>query len=143
MTANVREATPDDLPRLLAIQATSLASGWPDLLRTAIDGPPLVFVVGRQPVGYALVVDGRPTYLVELAVAPAHRGEGHGSSLLSTVFARTRGRAVDLTMRADDDRVRRFYERHGFRVTRRLPGHYDGDDGLLLVRQADSDSDRS
>lgn len=134
----VREATAEDLPTLLAIQTASLDSGWPELLRLAIDGPPLVLVSGSEPVGYALTIESRPTYLAELAVSPTHRGMGHGSALLTSVLARSDD--CRLTMRADNERVRRFYERHGFRVIERLPGHYDGDDGLLLARHADSSS---
>lgn len=140
----LREATPADRPALLAIQAASLESGRPDLLETAIRGPPLVLVSGSGPAGYALAIESAPTYLAELAVAPAHRGAGHGSALLRAVLARCE--ECRLTTRADADRTRRFYERHGFRSTERLPGHYGDDDGVLLVRQSgsgDSPSERS
>jgi ribosomal-protein-alanine N-acetyltransferase len=132
----IREAMPEDLPTLLAIQSVSLESRWPDLLETGISGPPLVLVSGPTPVGYTLAVGDAPTYLAELAVAPGHRGGGHGSALLTAVLAR--GGECRLTTRADDERARRFYERHGFRVAERLPDHYAGDDGLLLVHQPDS-----
>jgi len=75
----IREATRNDLTTLLAIQSISLDSTWPELLHAGIDGPPLVLVTGRPPVGYALVITGDPAYLAELAVAPDHRGSGHGS----------------------------------------------------------------
>lgn len=134
----VREATRDDLATLLAIQSASLESTWPDLLHTGIDGPPLVLVVGERPVGYALAIEGTRTYLVELAVAPGHRGVGYGSALLAELIDRSD--ELRLTAREDATRARRFYERHGFAVTERLPDHYDGDDGLLLVRQPDAES---
>lgn len=136
--SRIREATADDRQTLLAIQSVSLESGWPALLETALGGPSLVLVSAKPPVGYALAIGRAPTYLAELAVAPAHRGTGHGSALLTTLLAR--GDECRLTTRADAERVRRFYERHGFRITERLPGHYGGDDGLLLVRQPDSSS---
>ena len=135
----IREATAEDRPRLLAIQAASLESGRSELLETAIEGPPLVLVSGKIPVGYALAIESDPTYLAELAVAPGYRGTGHGSALLTTLLAR--GDDCRLTTRADAERARRFYERHGFCVTERLPGHYAGDDGLLMVRQSDSTDD--
>ncbi|HET7325466.1 MAG TPA: N-acetyltransferase [Halococcus sp.] len=134
----LRKATTEDLPTLLAIQSVSLESSWPELLRVAIDGPPLVLVADNPPVGYALAIESTPTYLVELAVSPDHRNRGYGSSLLRAVLARSDECRV--TTRADAERVRRFYEHHGFRVTERLPGHYEGDDGLLLVYQPDSAS---
>ena len=133
----VREATAEDRPRLLAIQATSLDFGVPDLLRVGISGPPLVLVSGATPVGYALAIEGTPTHLVELAVAPAHRGVGHGSALLTEVC--NRGGECRLTVRSDNDGARRFYERHGFRVETRLPAYYGDDDGLLYVSQPDVD----
>jgi ribosomal-protein-alanine N-acetyltransferase len=133
---SIREATPDDRPRLLAIQAASLDSNWPELLETAITGPARVLVAGKVPVGYALAVGSEPTHLVELAVAPGHRNAGHGSALLRAVLAATE--ECRLTARADDERARRFYERHGFRVEAQLPNHYENGDGVAMVRQPDS-----
>lgn len=134
-----REATRDDLTTLLAIQSTSLDSTWPDLLHAGIDGPPLVLVAGRPPVGYALAITGDPAYLAELAVAPEHRGSGYGSALLTALIERVGDSELRLTTHADATDARRFYERHDFTVAERLPGHYDGDDGLLLVRQSEVD----
>ena len=134
----IRAATPADRPRLLAIQAASLASNWPELLETAIDGAGTVLVAGHTPVGYALAVGSQPTHLAELAVAPGHRNAGHGSALLQTVLD-----DVDecrLTARADDERARRFYERHGFRVDSFLPNHYEHGDGVAMVYQSDDRS---
>lgn len=139
--SRVREAIHEDLPKLLAIQSASLDSGWPKLLTVGIDGPPLVLVTGNEPVGYALAVTGEPTYLVELAVAPVHRSAGHGSALLNAVLAR--GGKCRLTACADDERARRFYEHHGFRVAKRLPEYYGTDDGLLFIRQSDAPADSS
>jgi ribosomal-protein-alanine N-acetyltransferase len=136
---SIREATSDDRPRLLAIQAAVLESNWPDLLTTAIGGPARVLVAGKVPVGYALAVGNEPTHLAELAVAPDHRNAGHGSALLRAVLAGTD--ECRLTTRADNERARRFYERHGFRVEERLPDHYENTDGVAMVRQPDSDSD--
>ncbi|PSP90048.1 N-acetyltransferase [Halobacteriales archaeon QS_4_69_34] len=157
----MRAARPADLPVLLALQATALDSNWPALLRSAVDGPPTLLVVERSPaavttavgsatpapnvacgptvepgdpVGYALAVGTTDaTYLAELAVAPGHRDRGHGSALLSALLARTGGECR-LTIRADNEGANRLYERFGFRVRKRLPNHYDGDDGLLFVR---------
>jgi len=135
----VRDARPDDLPRLRAIQTVTLAEPWPELLAAAVDGPPVCLVsAGPEPVGYALaVVDDSTAYLAELAVAAGHRGEGRGSTLLSSLVDRLRGDDVDrlrVTVRAVDERARSFYDRHGFESADRLPDHYEAGDGLLLVR---------
>lgn len=55
----IREARPDDLPALRAIQAVALAEPWPELLAVAVDGPPPLLVdADPNPVGYALAVAG-------------------------------------------------------------------------------------
>lgn len=137
-----RPATPDDLPALLAVQSSALNRPLPDLLRAAVAGPlslPVLVSTTRagSPVGYALAVPGEnAACLVELAVAPGRRGEGRGSALLEAACGRlaTECGEVRLTVRAGDDRARRFYARNGFREADRLPGYYDGEDGLVLVR---------
>ena len=134
----IRAATPADCPRLLAIQAASLASNWPELLETAIDGAGTVLVAGDTPVGYALAVGSQPTHLAELAVAPGHRNAGHGSALLTAILDECE--VCRLTARADDERARRFYERHGFRVDSFLPEHYEHGDGVAMVYQSDDRS---
>lgn len=137
MTATVREARPEDLPRLLAIQEASLAEPWPALLRAGVEGPPLVLVAGHEPAGYALAVVGdEAAYLAEIAVTPDARGEGYGSMLMDALVARLRGtvEAIRLTVRAADGRARSFYAAHGFEAVERLDDHYERGDGLLMAR---------
>ncbi|EMA50458.1 GNAT family N-acetyltransferase [Halococcus thailandensis] len=138
MSHHIRSATPADRPRLLAIQSASLASTWPELLETAITGPGRVLVSGQTAVGYALAVGSDPTHLAELAVAPGYRNAGHGSALLKAVLDNDDD--CRLTARADDERARRFYERHGFRLDRFLPDHYEHGDGVAMVYQSDDRS---
>jgi ribosomal-protein-alanine N-acetyltransferase len=137
----IRPAAPADESRLCAIQSAALDDPWPELLDVAIDGPPHVLVVdgGEGPIAYALTVPDHPVaYVAELAVAPGLQGQGHGSALLSTLLDDLREKGfgtVRLTARADDDRVRSFYESFGFSAEADLPDHYDdGGAGVLLVR---------
>jgi ribosomal-protein-alanine N-acetyltransferase len=136
----IRPARPADEARLRAIQSAALEEPWPDLLGASLEGVSTVFVADTDagPVGYALVVPDRPTaYLAELAVAPPAQGQGHGSRLLALVVERFRDRGFDelrLTARADDERVRSFYDGFGFTVAEELPDHYEDGDGVLLVR---------
>lgn len=137
----IRPATERDRVRLEAIQSAALSSPWPELLDTAIDGPPRTLVVdtGAGPIAYALVVPDTPTaYLAELAVTPAKQGHGHGSNLLETVLGQLRAdgfETVRLTARADDERARSFYRSFGFTVTERLENHYDDGDGVAMVKR--------
>jgi ribosomal-protein-alanine N-acetyltransferase len=136
----IREARPADQVRLRAIQSAALDQPWPDLLAMAVEGDPRLLVrdLGQGPIGYALVVTDHPVaYLAELAVAPPVQGEGHGTQLLAALLTRLRAdgfRNVRLTARADDERVRSFYDSFDFEVAEELPDHYDDGDGVLLVQ---------
>jgi len=140
----IRAATPADGPRLRAIQAASLPEPWPDLLEPAIEGPPVVLVAdppsAAGPVGYAVAIpdgEGATAYLAEIAVAPDHRGAGHGSRLVEALLDRLAAdgfAAVRLTVRESDRRARGFYDRHGFTARSLLARHYESGDGLLLAR---------
>ena len=138
----IRPAVAADESRLRAIQSAALDDPWPELLAVAIDGPPTVLVCdeGEGPVGYVLTVPDHPVaYVAELAVAPGRQGQGRGSELLGTLLADLRENGfetVRLTARADDERVRSFYDGFGFGVEDELPDHYDdGGAGVLLVRE--------
>jgi ribosomal-protein-alanine N-acetyltransferase len=93
------------------------------------------------PVGYALAVtdgDDEAGYLAELAVAPDHQGEGHGSALLDALADRLRGSDVSelrVAVREVDGAARAFYRERGFERRERLPDHYEQGDGFLLVRE--------
>lgn len=136
----IRPATPADLPRLRAIQGASLDEPWPDLLEPAVEGPPTALVVTAdgQPVGYAIAIpEGESAYLAEFAVAPDHRGAGHGSDLMAALCDRLAAEdfsSVRLTVRVDDRGARSFYGDHDFRARSLFPNHYENGDGLLLVR---------
>ncbi|WP_299263236.1 GNAT family N-acetyltransferase [Halorientalis sp.] len=138
----IRPATTDDLPRLRAIQTAALAEPWNGLLGPAVEGPPVALAVADEagePDGYAIAIpQDTVAYLAELAVAPGYRGEGRGSRLLTALCERLAAdgfETLELTVRADDKRARRFYDDHDFVERDRLPGHYEAGDGLLLVRR--------
>jgi len=136
----IRPATAADEPRLRAIQSAALDEPWPELLDVAVDGHPILLVVdpGTGPIAYTLVVPDHPVASVaELAVAPPLQGQGHGSRLMDALLDHLRSEGferVRLTCRADDERVRSFYDSFDFAVAGELPEHYDDGDGVLLVR---------
>lgn len=136
---SIREVRPSDHSRLRTIQQATLSDPSPDLLAAAVDGPLVALVrldsTGRI-VGYVVAVagDGR-AYLPELAVAPDAQGVGHGTALLSAIRDRLREDGVEtvrVTARADDSRVRAFYEERGFAAVEHVADHYaDGTDGVV------------
>lgn len=131
----VRSGRPADLDALAPAQA-ALADPAPELLAGALtrEGPTAALVaVDGRPVGYLLAVPGpEAVYVPEIAVRPDRQSEGHGSALLSALFERT-DRTVHLTVAVENDRARRFYERHGFAVADRVADRFESGDGLVLV----------
>lgn len=139
----LRRGTRGDFDRLRQIQTTALAEPWPELLVSAVDGYPPVFVaVDHQPVGYAIVIHGPETvaYLPELAVAPVRHGEGYGSTLLEYVCEELAADGYDrlrLSVLASDERARQFYDDCGFEQVERLSDEFERGDGVLLSKDLD------
>ena len=132
----VRPATPADGPALRAIQRAAIAEPVEDLLELALgDGGPRCLVADDgTPVGYALALaDGDTCYVAELAVAPDHRREGHGTALLAALADGPESE-LRLSVRADDDGARAFYRACGFEVVGRTDRFES--EGLVLAREA-------
>jgi ribosomal protein S18 acetylase RimI-like enzyme len=108
---------------------------WARRRKTYVDilsegGTLFLAVEDGAPVGLAICEreeGGSPTWawppdflaLVDLIVLPGARGGGVGTQLLRAVEAEARERgvaAVALNVAAPNERARRFYERHGYRL---------------------------
>jgi ribosomal-protein-alanine N-acetyltransferase len=76
--------------------------------------------------------------LVSLAVDPAFRGMGAASCLMRNTLRKLQlrgGVRFSLMVRVTNQAARRFYEKHGFRKVRKVPGYYeDGEDAVLMSR---------
>ena len=151
MSGHVRRAVPADAAALHALQRY-LPSPAPALLDAALAGTlgDLFVAVADAPVGYVLAVDGDPPvpsgagpiptegsqrHVAELVVAPSARRRGHASALLATLLADRPDATLTLTVDPNNTAARALYDRFGFTVVRELPGFFDGDPGLLLVRR--------
>ncbi len=68
--------------------------------------------------------------LLNIAVAPSHRGRGHARALLAEMPA---GRLF-LEVRESNQAARALYESVGFRVTGKRKGYYAGppEDGIVM-----------
>lgn len=83
---------------------------------------PEIVCQGGEPVGRVWVWRGEgATYLVDLIVAPPHRGRGIGTTLLRGLLAT--GGPVRLSVAVANTPAQRLYERLGFRVTQRSETH--------------------
>ena len=135
----IREGVAADVPRIRAIQHAALAEPWPELLDVAVDGPQIFLVVeADRPIGYALVVPADPVaYVAEFAIEPTQQRSGYGTRLMQSLLDRLTSEGfetVRLTVRADDDRARSFYETCGFVGIDRIGDHYERGDGVLMER---------
>lgn len=136
----VRPGRPSDLSRLSTIQQVALPEYSEDLLRSGVSGSiGLLVAEDASPVGYTLFLGGGDTAVVlELAVEPDRQDEHIGSTLLEETCAHLESTGHDtirLTARESDERVRKFYRRHGFVRQDQFPGFFETDDGVLLVKQ--------
>lgn len=163
MTAAVRRARTDDLPRLADIERSAanlfrtvglddIADAEPASLEfvtsVAAAGAVLVAAVDDAPVGFVLVgfLD-RAAHIYELSVAEAHWRKGLGRRLMAEACAfavREGAPAVTLSTFCDLPWNGPFYERFGFRYLGRaewtpalhLLHHRETDIGLPVARRA-------
>lgn len=137
----IRPGTPADHDRLREIQQETLEEPWPELLATAVEGPPALFVAADpNPVGYAITIPGPEdvAYLPELAIDPRRQREGIGEAILETVFDHLWSEGFEelrLTAQAADERAHQFYRAQGFEKFEVLPDEYDAGDGILFRRE--------
>ena len=74
-------------------------------------------------------------YVAKLWIADAHRGRGHGATLLAAAerFARERG-ATDVSLDTFEYQARPFYEKLGYHVVGTLEGFPPGDRQYFLTK---------
>jgi ribosomal protein S18 acetylase RimI-like enzyme len=112
-------------PSVLAQRMRQLIDGGDTLVLLAGDGPDGLAVLRFRA---AIWSAGRESYLAELYVVPAWRGQGLGRALMDAALSEARNRAAD-TMNIEVDEpdlvARRLYESLGF-------SNRNGDDGTLI-----------
>jgi ribosomal-protein-alanine N-acetyltransferase len=143
----IREYEPRDFEQLFEVDRAAFAA---DLaysraeLRFYVRSPrcrTLVAEEGGEVVGFAIGCPERAGFghLVTLDVRPGRQRQGVGSRLLRAVeecLAATGSRAFLLETPADEDGARRFYEKHGYGIVRRVVGYYNGRrDAWMMVKR--------
>ena len=88
-------------------------------------------------IGYVVgAIEGPVGHLISIAVDRRYQRQGIGSRLLSRFleFLRARGiRGVYLEVSVKNSQAIKFYEKHGFRILRRLSSYYsDGSDAYIM-----------
>ncbi len=128
----IRRASEEDIPRLCELEALLFPEN--SLSYAMLERELAVsqaFVMGDPIYAYALVGwDGEILDLLRLGVHPEHQGRGFGARLLNFILALND--VVVLTVKKDNRRALRLYQRSGFRIT----GHVIEANAWVLYRQA-------
>jgi ribosomal-protein-alanine N-acetyltransferase len=134
-----------DLDAVLAIEAASFPTAWTrsmfsEEIGRAFSDAIVAVAGGGEVAGYAVcwTVAGE-SHLLNIAVAPAHRGKGVACLLLEECIrrgARGGSRLVHLEVRAGNEEAIRLYRGHGFAFLGIRKGYYTdtGEDAFLFSR---------
>lgn len=144
--AAVRELTWQDIPAVAAVESVTFPHDpwpaprfWAELAARPRRHYVVLESADATLMGYGgidLARDGAEVMTV--AVAPQHRGRGHGATLLRALLQHASHRGADrvsLEVRADNPAAIGLYRRHGFDVVRTRRRH-DRDGGDALVMRA-------
>lgn len=118
-------------PSLLAARIRQLLDGGDTLVLLAGDGPDGLAVLRFRA---AIWSDGLESYLAELYVVPALRGQGLGRALMEAALSEARDRdadTMDIGVDEPDLAARRLYESLGF------TNRSGGDGPLMYVYERD------
>lgn len=139
----IRPAVTDDLDAIWAIEAAVFgAEAWSrPMMAEELAGPHRNYLVLEDEAGavqgYAgLLAVGSEGDVQTIAVAPSHRGGGHGRRLIEALIARAREQGVRelfLEVRADNPVARSLYESLSFAEIGVRPRYYQPDDVDAIV----------
>jgi ribosomal protein S18 acetylase RimI-like enzyme len=104
----------------------------------------LVLEQRRMVVGAAIILwrkDSSVGRLYSMVTAPSFQGHQLGTRLLQAcenIAAQCGCKVMSLEVRTDNQRAISFYERHGYKVLKSLPGFYaDGTSGFRMLKNLD------
>jgi ribosomal-protein-alanine N-acetyltransferase len=133
-----------DLGAVMALEAHAYSHPWShgNFVDSLAAGHLAEVLEADGLIGYFVAMIGvDELHLLNLTVAPARQGQGHGLGLLEAVLAHARARrlaAVWLEVRASNVRARALYARHGFDEVglRRgyYPAHHGREDAVVMRR---------
>jgi ribosomal-protein-alanine N-acetyltransferase len=137
MNAVLRDApvlvpmTVADLDRVMAIEAAAYPFPWTrgNVIDSLAAGYPARVLLARsRAIGYFIAMEGvDEMHLLNLTVAPAEQGHGHGRHMLDELVALCRARhsrQLWLEVRESNARGRALYLRYGFKHIGMRRGYY-------------------
>ncbi len=119
-----------DLGAVMALEVQAYSHPWSqgNFVDSLAAGHLAEVLVGASLIGYFVAMEGvEELHLLNVTVAPAAQGRGHGSALLGAVLAHARTRrlpTVWLEVRASNERARALYARLGFDEVGLRRGYY-------------------
>lgn len=150
MTFALRTVSPDDFPRLYALDQACFAPGiaWSKAeLQYFLRYPGNIGVLAEDEsgrlAGFAIAGKRRRQgallgHLITIDVDSTHRRRGVGHQLLEEAERQLReagATAVILEVAIDNTTAQTFYHRHGFTRTGRIPGYYLGRIDALVMEK--------
>lgn len=143
----IRPAKLFDMPDIVRIERISFREQYPrGVFLVFLENNPDTFLVAEyhgKVIGYVMAYL-RPDlegHIMSIAVDPAYRGNGIGSTLLSEAIERLikkGARYIGLEVRVSNEKAIKLYERFGFRRIKRIIGYYaDGEDAYYMLMPAD------
>ena len=136
----VRRLAYSDLPAVISIERRSFPTPW-SLAMFVLElskpsGICLAASSGDELLGYVVCSRyDQVWHLMNIAVAPEHRGSGVAGRLMKRLIAESRGKLpFTLEVRVSNDRAIGMYERFGFRSAGVRPRYYhdNGEDALIM-----------
>lgn len=135
MSTTLRAMTADDLPAVFAIEQVSHPSPWPmkGLQESLSSHAAFVLEQGGVVIGFAFVqriLD--EAHLLDIAISPARRGEGHGRELLRQLMDEVLAVGVNiwfLEVRVSNKTAITLYQTLGYNELSIRRNYYDGPDG--------------
>ena len=149
----IRPMSEADLDEVSAIEAATFPDPWPRqaLAHEALHNPvcsSFVIEAKDEVVGYAFCwVIFEQAHLINIAVAPARRGKGHGEALLVHVLRHARAQGAEvmhLEVRETNPEAVALYQKYGFAILGRSARYYsDGAPALFMETDLAQSVDRT
>jgi len=143
-SAEVRDATLNDLNEIYAIEKESFPDPYPKPLLKAFFYHPsayIVAVLGGRVIGYAIGIIRFKSlgHVISIAVQREFRGRGIGKKLLKELISRLfamGAKRVRIEVRESNKVAINLYKEMGFVVKERIIGYYnDGESALVMFME--------